>query len=373
MTSIDRNLSLSSVSRAALAPALLLTALGLGCKRESEAAEPPREVAAIAVQSEPVTLADVPRTLRLSGTLRGDREVDPAANASGRVLSTAVERGERVAANQVIGKLDTRAAAFSETEARAQAASARAQQEQAASECERYERLKQKAAITDLEYLQKMTQCRTLPLTAEAATARAALAAQNVGDGVIRAPFAGIVAERYVEVGQYVRQDTRVVSLVSADPIRLQLSVPEADVQNVNQGGAVSFVVAAYPDRRFTGTVRFVSGVVRSTTRDLIVEAVVPNKERLLMPGMFADVELAVGQQRLPTIPRAAVFTRDDESHAFIVSTGRLEERVLALGPEVGDRVAVIRGANEGERVALGKLDDLKNGQRVAMNEQGKE
>lgn len=361
------------LSRAALAPLLLLSALGLGCKRESEAAEPPREAAAIAVQSEPVLLTDVPRTLRLSGTLRGDREVDLAANASGRVLSTAVERGERVSANQVIAKLDTRAAAFSETEAKAQAASARAQQEQAQSECERYERLKQKAAITDLEYLQKMTQCRTLPLTAEAATARAALAAQNVGDGMIRAPFAGIVAERYVEVGQYVRQDTRVVSLVSADPIRLQLSVPEADVQNVNQGGAVSFVVAAYPERRFTGTLRFVSGVVRSTTRDLIVEAVVPNKERLLMPGMFADVELAVGQQRLPTIPRSAVFTRDDESHAFIVTAGRLEERVLALGPEVGDRVAVIRGASDGERVALGKLEDLKNGQRIAMNQQGKE
>ncbi|HEU4583076.1 MAG TPA: efflux RND transporter periplasmic adaptor subunit [Polyangiaceae bacterium] len=373
MSITPRNSHLSRTLLAALAPCLLSSALGLGCKRESEAAEPPREAAAIAVQSEPVTLADVPRTLRLSGTLRGDREVDLAANASGRVLSTAVERGERVAANQVIAKLDTRAAAFSETEAKAQAASARAQQEQAQSECERYERLKQKAAITDLEYLQKMTQCRTLPLTAEAAAARAQLAAQNVGDGVIRAPFAGIIAERYVEVGQYVRQDTRVVSLVSADPIRLQLSVPEADVQNVNQGGDVSFVVAAYPGQRFSGTVRFVSGVVRSTTRDLIVEALVPNKERLLMPGMFADVELVVGQQRLPTIPRAAVFTRDDESHAFIVSGNRLEERVLALGPEVGDRVAVLRGAGDGERVALGKLDDLKNGQLIAMNQQGKE
>jgi len=362
--------SCSCVLRARSAPLLLplalLASLGSGgCKRNSEAAEPPSEAAAVSVQTEPVIVSDVPRTLRLSGTLRGDREVDLAANATGRVLATAVERGERVLPNQVIAKLDVRAASLSETEAKAQAASARAQQEQAANECERYEKLKQKAAITDLEYLQKMTQCRTLPLSAEAATARAALAAQNVGDGVIRAPFAGIVAERFVEVGQFVRQDTRVVSLVSADPIRLQLSVPEAEVANVREGGAVTFLVSAYPERRFTGTIRFVSGVVRATTRDLVVEALVPNGDRALLPGMFADAELTVGQRRLPTVPKEAIFTRDDEAHVFVVVAQRLEERVLALGPEVGDRVAVVRGASDGERVATAQLDSLKNGQRL--------
>lgn len=347
-------------------PLLLALALSsLACKRTSEAAEPPPQEQAVAVQTEQVQVRDVPRTLRLSGNLRGDRETELAANASGRVLSTAVERGERVVPGQVIATLDVRAAALSSTEAKAQAASVRAQQEQAASECERYEQLKQKAAITDLEYLQKMTQCRTLPLSAEAATARAALAAQNVGDGVIRAPFAGVVAERLIEVGQFVRQDTRVVSLVSLDPIRLQLSVPESEVQNVQQGGEVSFVVAAYPERRFTGKIRYVSGVVRSTTRDLVAEAVVPNKERLLMPGMFADAELTVGQRRLPTVPKAAVFTRDDATHAFVVVGDRLEERVLALGADLGDRLAVVRGASDGERFVVGGLDQLQNGQRV--------
>lgn len=349
-----------------LAPLLLAAALSaLGCKRTSEAAEPPPQAQAMPVQTELVQVQEVPRTLRLSGSLRGDRETELAANASGRVLSTAVERGERVVPGQVIATLDVRAAALSETEARAQAASAKAQQEQAASECERYEQLKQKAAITELEYLQKMTQCRTLPLSAEAATARAALAAQNVGDGVIRAPFAGVVAERLIEVGQYVRQDTRVASLVSLDPIRLQLSVPEAEVQHVQQGGDVSFLVAAYPERRFSGKIRFVSGVVRSTTRDLVVEAVVPNEERLLMPGMFADVELTVGQRRLPTVPKSAVFTRDDAARAYVLVADRLEERVLALGPDLGDRLAVVRGASEKERVVVADLDKLRNGQRV--------
>ncbi len=210
-----------------------------------------------------------------------------------------------------------------------------------------------------------MTQCRTLPLSSEAASARAAMAAQNVGDGVIRAPFAGIVAERFIEVGQYVRQDTRVASLASVDPVRLQLSVPEADVPNVREGGEVSFFVAAYPERRFTGSIRFVSGVVRATTRDLVVEAVVQNKDRLLLPGMFADVEISVGTRKLPGVPKAAIFSRDNEPHAFVVVGDRLEERVLALGPEREGRIAITHGIRDGERVVVENQDSLKNGQLV--------
>jgi hypothetical protein len=80
---------------------------------------------------------------------------------------------------------------------------------------------------------------------------------------------------------------------------------------------------------------------------------------------MFADAELVVGQRRMPTVPQAAIFQRDDEAHAFVVVADRVEERVLALGPALGDRVAVVRGANDGERVAIGPLESLKNGQRV--------
>jgi RND family efflux transporter MFP subunit len=343
---------------------LALLVLG-GCKRGEAAAEPMPESGPVTVRAEAAAPLAVPRNLRVTGTLRGDREVDLAANASGRVLATLVERGQRVTKGQVLAKLDVRAAALSQTEAKAQAQSARAQEEQAKGECERYEKLKQKQAITDLEYLQKMTQCRTLPLSSEAASARAEMAAQNVGDGMIRAPFAGVVAERFIEMGQFVRQDTRVVSLASVDQIRLQLSVPEAEVPHVREGGEVSFLVGAYPERRFQATIRFVSGVVRATTRDLVVEAVVPNKEGLLLPGMFADAEIAVGQRTLPGVPKTAVFSRDKEPHAFVVTGDRLEERVLALGPELGGRVSILRGITDGERVVVEGQDALENGQLV--------
>jgi membrane fusion protein (multidrug efflux system) len=338
-----------------------------GCKRSAaEVGESPnaRALAApVKVQTEAASVIEVPKTLRLTGTLRGNREADLAANATGRVLSVGIERGVQVKPGQVLAKLDVRAATLSASEARAQAASARTQQDLARDECDVYAKLRERGALSDLEYAQRVAQCKVLPLTAEAASARADLAAQNVGDGIIRAPFEGIIAERFIEVGQYVRQDSKVATIVSLDPIRLELAVPEADTARVSVGAVVSFAVAAYPGRRFEGKIRFISGVVRATTRDLVVEAVVENPDRLLLPGMFADVSLNAGSQQQPSVPKSALVVRNDQPRVFVVTGGRLEERVVALGPALGERVAVLRGVNVNDQVVVSDPSALINGQ----------
>jgi RND family efflux transporter MFP subunit len=327
----------------------------------ASAEQPPAVVTTV-----PVADAEVPVTLRLAGTLRGNRETDLAANASGRITATSVERGSTVKAGQVLAKVDVREAALAARQARAEAESAKVQEDQAKIECERYEKLKAKGAVTDTEYQQRITQCRTLPHAVQAASARASLAAKNVGDGVIRAPFAGVVTERYVEVGQFVRDDSRVVTIVSLDQLRLEFAVPEADIAKVSDGMTVRFGVAAYPERRFEAKVRFISGAVRADTRDLTVEALVENSDGSLKSGMFADVELVTGKRTLPTVPQAAIIERDEQAHAFFVVDGRLEERVLSVGPKSGDRVGVLKGARAGEEVVVGNLGGLVNGQRAA-------
>ncbi|HEU4538360.1 MAG TPA: efflux RND transporter periplasmic adaptor subunit [Polyangiaceae bacterium] len=341
-------------------------ALGAGCKRSAADAAPAADpTPPVAVQTAEVVEVEVPVTLRLAGNLKGDRETDLAANAAGRVTATSVERGSQVVPGQVLAQLDVRAASLAASEAKAQAESARAQQAQAQTDCARYQKLRDSGTISDAEFERVAVTCRTTPLTAEAASARASIAAQNVGDGAIRAPFAGVVTERYVDVGEYVRQDSRVVTLVAVDPLRLELSVPEADAGKVREGSEVTFRVAAFPDRRFTGAVRFVSGAIRASTRDLAVEAVVENKERLLKPGMFADVELSVGSRKLPGVPRAAVFEADGTPHAFFVVDGRLQERALATAAGAGEVVGVLKGAKAGEKVAVGEVRALQNGGRV--------
>jgi RND family efflux transporter MFP subunit len=345
--------------------ALLSASAASGCKKATADATASADVPAVAAQTAPVVEVEVPQTLRLTGSLKGDRETDLAANIAGRITSTSVERGAEVKAGQVLAQVDVRAAAISASEANVQVQNAQAQAAQAQSDCTRYEQLKKKGAITDLEYDKVAITCRTMPLTVEAASARARLAAQNVGDGAIRAPFAGVVTERYVELGEYVRTDSRVVTIVSVDPLRLELSVPEADAARVKQGAVVTFKVAAYSDRQFTGKVRFVSGAIRATTRDLAVEAIVDNPDKALKPGMFAEVDLGVGTHKLPAVPKAATFEKNGTTHAFFIVDGRLQERVLSTSTEVGEVVSVSKGAALGEKVAVGDVKTFANGLRV--------
>lgn len=363
-----------TVAAAFLAAPLAFALGATGCSSPSSAATssaagaassaPTERVATVAVSSRPV-----PRYLAVTGQLKSGRETDLAANANGRVLATRVERGSQVKAGDILATLDVRAAALSATEARAQADTATVAAANAKVECERTRALVASGAIGKAELDRMDTQCRTSALAVGAAQARSQLAAQNVGDGVIRAPFAGVVAERFVDVGEFVRMDSKVVTLVDLSALRLELTIPESSIQAATPGAKVEFAVAGYPDRKFNGTLAFVGASVRTTTRDVVAEATVDATDAVLRPGMFASGRLVSGEEKAPVLPRSAIVTRDGKSMAFVVAAGgRLEQRILQVGEPSGDDVAVTRGILEGENVVITPSDKLRNGMRVAGN-----
>lgn len=359
-----RSLLSTSVAFVALTGALAATTSS-GCNRASAQAPQEEAAAPVHVDTADVTVVEAPIELRLTGSLRGGKETDLAANAAGRVLKTNIERGTEVKAGTVLAQLDTSAATLSLAEAKVQVETSRTQEAINKAECARYEQLKAKRAVTDLEYDQVTAKCKTAPLSLEAAQARQNIAAKNVGDGTIRAPFSGVIAERYVDVGEYVQPSSKIVTIAQVDELRLEFSVPEAYVAAVSLGADVTFQVAGYPSEKFHGKVRYVSGAIRPATRDLVAEAFVENPEKKLRPGMFADVSLSTGKQKLPSVPLDAVFERLDKKRVFVVVGDRLEERILQAGATVGDRLAAQSGVKPGEKVAVGKLDTLQNGMRV--------
>lgn len=360
-----------AAARAALAAAPWLLAAcsnGQAAPPPPDPAPPPVRVEVAAVRERPV-----PQLVTLPGSLRAARQTELAANASGRVVATPVERGDEVAPGAVLARLDTRAAALGAAEAAANARGARAQAEVAGADCARGEALLAKGALSRQDHERLAAQCRASDGALAAAEARAALAAKGVGDGLVRAPFAGAVVERFVNVGEFVREDSKVAALVALDPLRLAFTVGEAELGAVRAGQRVRFAVAAHPGAWFEGTVRAVGAAVREATRDVPVEADVPNGDRRLRPGMFARVELAAGEAAAAVVPRAAVVERDGEAHVFVVAAGaggggpgRAEERVVQLGAEAGPgEVAVARGLRAGERVVVGPPAGLRNGAAV--------
>ena len=348
------------------ASALLLAfaAALVGCKAKTIVATeaPP---AAVHVETAEVREEPIPRVLALTGTLRGKQQTELAANAAGRVLATLVERGSEVKSGDLLARLDVRAASLSAAEARANADITKTRAETAKRDCDRFAALLAQGAIAQAEYDRVADQCSTSGGSIAAAQARAASAAQMVGDGMIRAPFAGMVTERYVNVGEFVRQDTRVVSLVAIDSLRLEFSVPEAEIGALKQGGSLTFTVPAFPGKPFPGTVRFISAALREATRDMLAEAVVENADRALRPGMFASISLLVGEAPMPVVPKSAVIEKDGHPHVFAVVEQRLEERVVQTGATKGDLIAVLRGLRSGEKVVVAPTVTTKNGQMV--------
>jgi len=335
-------------------------------------AMPPERAAPAAASSarvvtQLVAAQDVPEWLLLTGQLKGSRETDLAANARGRIVSTNVERGQFVKAGQVLATLDVRAAELNAQTAAVDAQNAQAQAESAALECARARALVASGALSAQQAERLEAQCKTSELQVSAAQGRARLAAQSASDGVIRAPFAGFIAERYVEVGEYVQAEARVVTLVDLSNIRLELTIPEANIAAAEPGRRVRFSVAAYPGRSFGGTLKFVSSAVRPGTRDVVAEALVDTADAssgVLRAGMFAAVQLQTGHTRAPVIPKRALLPRDGQQSAFVLKNGRLEQRIVQLGEPVGpESVAVLRGVSAGEALVQEPGTELRNGQ----------
>lgn len=350
-----------------LSASLFALALASGCGR-SEATAQSTHASADPVRSLPLTqvqMRAMPKEIVLTGSLVAHRQSDLAANASGRVLATYVERGQSIKAGHVIAQLDARMAKFSASAAKAQSRVAKAQLELAKTECTRADKLLADGVISKAEFDQTTSACATTMSSAEAANANAALASVQAGDSVVKAPFAGIVGERFVEVGEYVQPSTRVASLYSIDPIRLSVAVPEADVGRIAEGQEVGFTIAALPEHAFTAKVKFISPALREGTRDLIVEAIADNPDHVLRPGMFATVHIAIGEQQVPTVPSTAVVHTDERARVWVVRDGRATPHVVRTGPERGGSIAILSGISDDDAVVAEPPADLVDGTRV--------
>ena len=294
----------------------------------------------------------VPTVLLLAGSLKANQESDLAANASGQVIRTFVERGSYVAHGAIVARLDTRMAALTASEAAANMETARLQKQHADEECSRFQRLIQRGVITQQEYERQTSACKTAASGAVAAQARASLTRQTLHDGTVRAPFAGLVSERYVSVGEYVQPSSRIAHITDIDPLRLVLTIPEQHMAAVRQGQVVEFEVAAFPGRTFKGTVNYIGPSVRASTRDLVFESLVRNRDKALRPGLFTTARLKVGTQKLPVVPRSALKQDGDNTRAFVVVDKHIEERIVQVQVDRtdGEMVPVLKGLSPGER-----------------------
>jgi len=189
----------------------------------------------------------------------------------------------------------------------------------------------------------------------------------------ITAPFPGVVTERYANLGTLVQAGTNsssqampIVRLSQDDLFRLVIPVPESYVRYIRIGDPVSVRVPSL-NRTFPGKVARFSVDVRADTRTMHTEVDVPNPERVLMPGLYAEAAVELDEkENVPTVPIQALSHEGNKTTVFVVNGGgEAEERTVEVGLETTSDAEIISGLNESEQVVVSDRSGLKPGQKV--------
>lgn len=319
----------------------------------------------IRIQTAVVETQSVPKEIVVTGTLEPDQHTRLAANADGRVIEAPIERGQRVEKNAVLMRLDVRTAQLTQEEAAANLENLQSEAQVIKRDCERTEILFKKGAISQQAYDKAKGGCIEIEAQTRALSKRLGQAAQRVSDATIRAPYAGLVTERLVNVGAYVHAATAVVALAVTDPLRLTLSVPEAYAMQLKPGVTVRFAPTVAPKSEFVGTVRYLSGEVRQTTRDTLIEAVVENPNGTLLPGMFVKAFLPVDNDTRPTVLASAVVHQDGHDYVYKVVDQHLEQRLVRLGRQFDDKFSIEQGLEPRDVVVMHADPNFRDGAPV--------
>lgn len=354
-----------SFARGWLAVSVCAAAAACGNKTPATTAQAKPVAAPVAVPLTTVATQAAPDVIAVTGLVAADQRADVSADTNGRVVAVRVERGQRVKQGEALVMLDTRSAALGATEARANLAAVRAQRALAEEECKRSEQLLAKGAITQSQFDRERTNCTAALQQVAAAEARTQMIAKSVADGVVRAPFDGLITQKMAVPGMWAGPGIPLVTLVDDDPLRLDLAVPEGLFAQIKEGLEVNVEATAFAGQSWKATISRMGGEVGRQNRSITVEArLAPGSP--LLPGMFAEAKIVVGQKQLPVVPKTAVVKKGKNWRAFVAVGGQLEERVVQISAahEAG-AVAIRSGLASGEKVATTVTPQIVDGLRI--------
>ena len=389
-----------------IVPAVLLVTLAAGCSKSETAQAHAREGTPKAIQAEAVRQDSVRRAVDVVGTLAAVDEVTISSEADGKVSKILADLGDRVTTGQLLVQLDNEKQQY--TYAQQQAALARTLAQYGAPDSDHlpeledtpdarranadlvqatqaYDRASElfkrtlisqqalddaKAALQSKRaiYNSAIQNAKNLRASIQASEATMKLAARQLRDTEIRAPFDGFVQKRMVNMGELVKTQMPVMAIVRLDPLKVTAEIPEKMAPWINTGQSVDLKVDAYQDRTFTGKVSRISPAVNTSTRAFPFEALVPNRDAVLKPGTFTRVHIESGKvDSILTVPYSALQYRYGVNRVFVVNGGKLALRELSVGERVGDRIEVISGVKSGDRVAITDVDSLTDGSAVTL------
>jgi membrane fusion protein, multidrug efflux system len=308
----------------------------------------------------PLVVAEPAATMRFVdaieavGTAMATEQVTLSAPVTERIVRLNFDDGSFARAGQVI-------AVLYQGQQSAQLAAAEAQAREAQQQLDRVTALRERGFATNADY-------DTQVARAQAARAQAGQVRAQIGDRVVRAPFAGWVSLRNISVGAVVNQGTEIATISDIRTIKLDFPVPETMLRAIRPGLAIAAESAAYPGVPFRGTIHTIDAVVDANTRAVMVRARLPNPDRRLRPGMMMTVNIETAPRMALAVPELAVVGEGDSRFVYVVGEdNRVKRTPVRTGLRSNGRIEIVAGLQPGDPVVTEGVVKLSDGMEVRL------
>ncbi|MDX1500366.1 MAG: efflux RND transporter periplasmic adaptor subunit [Woeseiaceae bacterium] len=307
---------------------------------------------AVSVETAEVGTAGIETTVTAVGTLIAEASATLRAEVPGQVTAIHFREGQRVGKGDRLFSIEATVLEAEVNEARANAARSEAAYKRA-------QELFAKQLISATDY-----DAARANHDVDKARLRSSLA--RLSKTVIRAPFAGFVGLRRINVGDYATTGQELVDIVQLDPLRVEFSVPETLLPKVRPALPIEVTADAYPGERFAGTIAAVSPQSDVQGHNLRVRADLPNAELKLRPGLFVRVNVSLGTRAdAIMIPEEAIWPIGGDKTVFVVEDGKARQRVVTIGERRPGAVEILSGLAAGEIVVTAGQMKLFDGAAV--------
>jgi len=291
-------------------------------------------------------------SIRLSGRIEAQKNVDLSFKSGGRVGLVNVKEGDSILKNSIIARLE-------QIDYYARLLQAQATFDQAEADYNRMEKLFEQSLISQQAFQGTETQYHS-------AKAGLMLAQSSYGGAVIKAPFDGIITYRNIDEVEMASPGVPYFGIVDIDSVLIKMFVSSEKISQINLGTRVFLTVDAYNDIIFEGVISKIFPSADPTTGKFVIEVKIPNEEKKLMPGMIAvcNVELS-RRENVIIVPMKSVSLENNQSYVYTVSNGQAVRTDVEVD-DVSDSIAVIsEGLYIGDTVIVAGVDYIEDGSKI--------
>ncbi len=334
--------------------------VGMQIQKAMQAAGPPPTTVSAIVATAETWAPLIPAV----GSLRAAQGVDVTPQEGGIITGLHFDSGDTVAAGDLLVQQYV-------ADLEAELDGLIAARKLAEANLRRAEELRTKQLVSEFDYDSRVTELDR----ARAAEKDLRL---RIAKKSVRAPFAGQLGIRKVDLGQYIEPGDLIARLENRTQMLVDFPVPQRQISNLDIGQPVTVEVDAWPGRKFPGEIRAIEPQVERDTRNLRLRAMVGNADGDLLPGMFAQIEILLPEQGdVVTVPQSAIAYSPYGDSVFLVETttgadgetvSTVSNTLVVTGATRGDQVAILSGLRAGQMVVTSGQQKLRNGAAVTID-----